>query len=327
MINEVQIKNYKSIKSIDFTCRKINVFIGDPNSGKSNIIEAMSLQSQNAFGSELNKEMFRYRTIGDLFYNSNINEPITVDMGGKLTKIEYAFDEFETPLNHFNYYLDYSSKQNGQSYIDHAGNVSGNRIIDTTNVRYYEFKRLKSFVTAYQPHLSVPFGENIPTLLLSNPSLKKWVSELFRSFGFKLMLKPVEGDISMTKEVNEELYDYPYFTISETLQRLVFYTIAINSNSKSVILFDEPESNMFPFYIKEFAERLTEDESNQFFITTHNPYLLGSLLDKTSKNNINVFITKMVNYETTVNLCTPEQIEELISLGSGSFLSLDNILQ
>ena len=114
------------------------------------------------------------------------------------------------------------------------------------------------------------------------------------------MLKPVEGDISMTKEVNDELYDYPYFTISETLQRLVFYTIAIQSNSNSVILFDEPESNMFPFYIKEFGERLTEDETNQFFITTHNPYLLGSLLDKTDKDNINIFITKMKNYETTI---------------------------
>ena len=185
---------------------------------------------------------------------------------------------------------------------------------------------MKQFQRAYTPHLSVPFGENLPTLLLSNPELKKWVSELFRSFGFKLMLKPTEGDMSMAKDINEELFDYPYLTISETIQRLIFYSIAIKSNKNDILLFDEPESNMFPFYIKDFAERMAEDTTNQFFITTHNPYLLGSLLDQSKKEDLAVFIVQMKDYETIATLCNNEQLEELVSLGSGSFLSLENIL-
>lgn len=47
MITELSIKNFKSIKELQIPCKKLNVFIGEPNSGKSNIIEALSLQSQN----------------------------------------------------------------------------------------------------------------------------------------------------------------------------------------------------------------------------------------------------------------------------------------
>ena len=53
MINQVNIKNFKSIKDLTMSCKKLNVFIGEPNSGKSNIIEALSLQCQNAIGQTL----------------------------------------------------------------------------------------------------------------------------------------------------------------------------------------------------------------------------------------------------------------------------------
>ncbi len=41
MIQNLQIENYKSLRSIKLPCKKLNVFIGEPNSGKSNIIEAL----------------------------------------------------------------------------------------------------------------------------------------------------------------------------------------------------------------------------------------------------------------------------------------------
>ena len=320
MIQQLSIKNFKSVKDLQISCKKFNVFIGEPNSGKSNIIEALSLQSQNAIGGVLNKEMFRYKTIGNLFYDFNINTPIEVNTGEICTVLKYAVRE-----NQFHYFLDANKEKEKPENISHEGNASQSGLLGSTNVHFYEYKRLYKFQNSFMPHLSVPFGENIPTLLLSNPDLKKWVSELFRSFGYKLMLKPVEGEMSMTKEVDEELYEYPFFSISETLQRLIFYSLAIKSNKKSVLLFDEPESNMFPFYIKDIAERITEDKTNQFFISTHNPYMLGSLLEKSNKNDIAVYIVKMENYQTVAKLCNQKQIEELISLGSGLFFNLDNL--
>lgn len=43
-ISHVHINNFKSIKNVVLNdCRRINLFIGKPNVGKSNLLEAMSL--------------------------------------------------------------------------------------------------------------------------------------------------------------------------------------------------------------------------------------------------------------------------------------------
>ncbi|MCC6372490.1 MAG: AAA family ATPase, partial [Bacteroidia bacterium] len=42
-INFVEIKNFKTIKHVKFNTKKINLFVGKPNVGKSNLLEALSL--------------------------------------------------------------------------------------------------------------------------------------------------------------------------------------------------------------------------------------------------------------------------------------------
>ncbi len=151
-----------------------------------------------------------------------------------------------------------------------------------TPFRYYQFKRLSKFQLGYQPHLAAPFGENLPSLLLSNEEYRKWVSDFFQSKGFRLTLRPSENEINISKIVDDDIYSYSYSSISETLQRVVFYVMAIRSSKDAVLFFDEPRSNTFPFYTKFLAERIALDESNQFFLTTHNPYLLLSLVEKST---------------------------------------------
>ena len=42
-LNWVEIKNFKSIKDLRLDCKRVNVFIGKPNVGKSNILEGLGL--------------------------------------------------------------------------------------------------------------------------------------------------------------------------------------------------------------------------------------------------------------------------------------------
>ena len=128
----------------------------------------------------------------------------------------------------------------------------------------------------------------------------------------------------MQQEVKGELWIN--HSLSETLQRIIFYTIAIKSNKKSIILLDEPDSNTFPFYTKFLAERIALDETNQFFITTHNPYLLLSLIEKSNQDDLNVCIVQMKNYQTSVSVLKTDQISEILELNSDAFFNFDKIL-
>ena len=45
MIETLEITNFKSVKHLKLPCKRFNVFIGEPNTGKSNILEALGLLS------------------------------------------------------------------------------------------------------------------------------------------------------------------------------------------------------------------------------------------------------------------------------------------
>jgi hypothetical protein len=47
-IKELHIRDYKSVRAADLSCKRVNVFIGPPCSGKSNILQAIALL--NIFG-------------------------------------------------------------------------------------------------------------------------------------------------------------------------------------------------------------------------------------------------------------------------------------
>lgn len=326
MIRSLSIQNFKSIKKTSFGCKKLNVFIGEPNSGKSNILEALALKSQNAVNDHLNKEIFRYKTLGDLFFDFDINTPILVETDFDALKLEYAAKD-KVPENKFNLYPKAQlNVPESPIKIEHDGKIAQHGRLFDTNIKFYEYKRLKEFKANYFPHLTVPFGDNLPGLLLSNSQLKKWVTEFLLAKGLTLTLKPTENDLSVSKFKDQEIYSYPYFSISETLQRVIFYNLAIMSNEESTLLFDEPESNTFPFYTKYLAERIALDETNQFFITTHNPYLLLSLIEKTPMNQLNVCIVTMKDYQTEVKQLNENQISKVLDLNSDVFFNFNQIL-
>ncbi len=69
MNDSLAIINYKLIKDIRLDCKKVNILIGKPNSGKSNIIEALSLLSDSI---ENGSDLCRYKKLSDLFYDNQM---------------------------------------------------------------------------------------------------------------------------------------------------------------------------------------------------------------------------------------------------------------
>jgi len=66
MIEKLSIKNFKSIKHLELDCKKINLFIGEPNTGKSNILETLGILSFSSYGRI--EDFVRFERMSNLFY-------------------------------------------------------------------------------------------------------------------------------------------------------------------------------------------------------------------------------------------------------------------
>ncbi|HSV99641.1 MAG TPA: AAA family ATPase [Sedimentisphaerales bacterium] len=100
-------------------------------------------------------------------------------------------------------------------------------------------------------------------------NIQETMAEFFERYGLILALEPNERVFKLQKEKQGKpriIVNYPYVLQSDTLQRIIFYTIAMASNKDSVLVFEEPESNAFPYYTKYLGERIARDETNQFFV-------------------------------------------------------------
>ena len=107
---------------------------------------------------------------------------------------------------------------------------------------------------------------------------------------------------------------------------MVFYMAAIESNKNATLVFEEPEAHAFPYYVKHLAERIALDENkNQYFIATHNPYLLTSIWEKTSADEVAVFATYYRNYETRVKALTEDDMVSLLE--ADPFLGVSHLVE
>ena len=81
---------------------------------------------------------------------------------------------------------------------------------------------------------------------------------MFERYGQKLNLRVDERKLEVVKEQEGMTYSYPYSSVADTLQRIIFYLAAIESNTDAVLLFEEPEAHSFPVYVARLWRRIVE---------------------------------------------------------------------
>jgi len=347
MIKTLSIKNFKSIKELSIETTRVNVFIGEHNSGKSNILEALSWFSVNALHSDAFRGLFRFKNTTDLFYDFVTSDPIEILTDDLSLFIRNAKSQTGAVMDHFEGFIYLSAETSTKNPKDlDLYNISNafSKFIAfrlhfdgkfefirpsflESSFRTYIFKRLDKFQKGIWSFLNPPFGDNIPSLVLSNREFRERIGSIFKGKGFRLILNPADIEMNMAKDTNDELYVYPYQTISETLQRIIFYVLAIESNTGATLVIDEPESNTFPMYTKQLAELIAFDAANQYFISTHNPYILDSLVSKTPTSELSVFVTEMKNYQTSVNKISDERLSVLLDKGIDVYFNLDKLTE
>jgi AAA15 family ATPase/GTPase len=315
MIKNLEIENFKSIKHLKLDCKRINIFIGEPNTGKSNILETFGLLSHINYG-EL-KNFVRFESMSNLFYDENLEDKIEIKFDGNVFQVEFQNGSF----------IGYSNSQKLFIY-DYRGGKYEHSLPELEPLKFYNFKLREQFPRQEAEFLLPPDAENLLTIILTRKSLKKLVGQIFNAYGLKVVLKPQERKIEVQKEIEGIIISHPYSLVSDTLQRIIFYLVAIETNENSTIVFEEPESHAFPYYTKFLAERIALDKTNnQYFISTHNPYLLLSILEKAPKDEVGIFITYFEDYQTKVKLLDEKALEEIMGLGIDIFIDIERFLE
>ncbi|MFZ6010523.1 MAG: AAA family ATPase [Bacteroidota bacterium] len=320
MIKKLSVQNFKSIKDLQLNCKRVNLFIGEPNVGKSNILEALGLPA--VFCTLTFEGLIRLHDLSNLFFENDPSNKVSVIADEIRTEVSYEFGKVYLKL----FKNSVRERELSSAFANQSFGMQSPS--DDFGIHPYHFKVLTNFPQLYSESLSIPHGNNLFFLLQTNRGLRNLVSEIIQERGYKLTLRQANNEIEISKEEDSILTAYPYAIISDTLQRIIFYSAAIGTaKDGDTLIFEEPESNVFPYYTKYLAEKISLDDTKQYFITTHNHYFLQSIIQKTPVSQLQVNVVSMKHFKTFVRpIVLQSEIEELIDMDSSVFLNLDKFL-
>jgi len=340
-IKNIEISNFKSFKHLQVEgFKRINLFIGKPNVGKSNFLEALGLfglpfLTENNFDSKIT-DLIRLETLSDFFYDGNLGNEIRISLSdeGKLkngleVSFEKAFGSLKIESMTFDGYdhfidnnLNFLAETPGQK-ID---NIEEGIRRGYFYAKPYFFKKILITNSHKFSFLNPPFGDNISYMLQLHSELRKKVSVFFKEYGLKLVVDIGNNKIAIQKEKEDNtVFQIPFNSIADTLQRIIFYKTAIASNENSVLIFEEPEAHAFPPYIAEFTRDVINSTTNQFFIATHSPFILNDFLED-AREELAIYIVDFKDGQTVMKGLSREEIEEVYKYGVDLFFNYESYL-
>ena len=311
---DIKIENFKSLRSVELKdCNRINVLIGKPNVGKSNILEALSLfqflDRENLLAERLFKELIRIDNATELFFDGEDND--IIKLSSNLRNIEIIYDIDKGLILDSNPRIDSEFKNRVKKYVFKTNDIQLKQN-DTSN-----------------GSLVSPFGDNLLNILQTNSKLNKACRELFKEYHLQFLFDKRTKSLMIAKRTKNDvdeipaIFTMPYGSVADTLQRIIFYKTAIASNTDSILLFEEPEAHSFPPYIVHITQEIINSISNQFFITTHSPFVLDDLMQNARKE-LAVYIVHWKNGETVTTKLTDAQLEEVYQYGVDLFTNIEN---
>jgi hypothetical protein len=323
-LTNIAIENFKSARQLQINnFSRLNLFIGRPNVGKSNIIEALSMFSIPYLKENTSKKLsnlIRLENESELFYNGNIEKDASI----------------KTNLGECR--LGYHPKEGLKIIVDFYGNSYNYKVDDKLTVKggfksewfeppikRYVFKPDIKYKKSHSKYLIPPFGFNLLGIIENYEDLKQQVQRLFKEYNLEIAFDKGSQTIKVIQSDKDGIFLIPYNSIADTLQRIIFYKASIASNNNSILLFEEPEAHSFPPYMSHLTQEMIYKKDNQFFIATHSPFILNDLLEN-SRSELSVFVVNYENHETKVRRLSEGELYEAFQSGVDFFTNNESFI-
>jgi len=329
LIDRLSIENFKTIESLDLSCSRVNLFIGKPNTGKSNILESLGILSWMDSCTNSGMDRFiRMQSPQNLFRNEETTNDIKISFHIKERRYDLDVSSQEDTVRIVLNFNDEKKIPCGILY--YPGGEIKNKDRDSLmdgffGFKYYQYERLGKFEDNRTDHLIPPNGENLFSLITSNKEYKEKMRSFFRPYDIEVVFKPQDRTFEVFTREGDDIFSHPYISVSDTFQRMIFYLMAIESNKDSILVFEEPEVHSFPTYVKMLAQVIADDRANQYFISSHNPYLFETILEKTDLDELKVNIVDYSRNRTEVKQVSNEMLSDMMD--TDPFFNIDRFFE
>ncbi len=323
MIKKLHIERFKSIKSLSLDCRKVNLFIGEPDTGKTNILEALSFLSHLGWGEAIGYYLRLTQNQGfdPLFHGQFFDRPITIDTDDARVSVSIEGQDRHLRIE--------CAPENSSHKVSFNG--AAPPLGHLQSVRCYSYTSSLDWgysATGPDPHnvLVPPRGANLMYLARHNSKVNDFLKETLADLDWKPRFDPNQNQkrYVLTENRGDEFFDYPLEMLSDSLKRFFFYGAILVTSKDAVLILDEPDVYAFPPYPKLLGEMIATDDTNQFFLTTHNPYFLHGIVQKAPVDSLALFVCyRHPDGGSAVRQLTTAEIQKVIEQGSSVFFNLD----
>lgn len=318
-------------------CRRINVLIGPPNVGKSNILEALGLFHYVENHTNSFQDIVRIHELRDLFNNWDVGKEISINIDNTYL----VFGEYnDKGQGDFSFHLKSPNAQvsgsktnfdfvksfvvGADKAINEVG-VSPEDIGDLPKIKFYKYKEQTNYIKKNFIALEPPFGINLLDTIVLHPNLRKSIAQLLKLYNLKMVVELENHELKFSRFFDEETFvNVPFYLFADTLKRLIFFQTAVLSNKDAVLLFEEPEAHCYPPYIsKMLKEIIFDDNRNQFFIVTHSPYVLNELMEHAQEDTAFFLVNIDNESSTTVHQLNKDEVHDAYQYGYDFFMNME----